>query len=779
MLETLSFLVTIELWGLAGLPLVWWLFRALPDRGVAFAKAAALLIVGYAIWLGGSVGVLLNTRATAILAVGVLATVAWLNWGRAFVAWGKQNRVALLRAELVFLAFFLSLAVFRAFNPEILGTEKPMDFAFLNASLRAERLPPEDPWLAGYGISYYYFGYFLMSLVIKVAGVPAAVGYNLSLALVGGLAAAGAYGVVYNLVAAREKGARGDLFYPLLGPVFLLLLANLEGVFEVLHNNNLLPLSFWRWLGIRDLMSPRQGPYFFPTDPPDTWWWWRASRVVGQVDPDTGASLDYTINEFPFFSFLLGDLHPHVMALPFFLLVVGVALVVYREGQALLSAAGSREGAARLVLFGVMAGALGFLNTWDLPTGALIVVGAFALGELGRGGRFDGRLIGRVLALSGGLVILSSLAYAPFYVGLRSQASGLGLVSVRTSPQQLLVFWGPLLIVAGTLPAAVWLNGTGKARGRTLLGFALGGGAVVVLGSIIDATSFALMVVLLVGIAAVLWSGLREVRAADRDGATAEGLGGAAFVLLLAGVAFALIAGCEVVFIRDTFGTRMNTVFKFYYQAWVLLAVVGAYTLYYVDLRGRWLDWPAGALSFLRVWRVAATLIILGGFVYTVFAPISKANGFAGSPTLDGLAWVRAGNPHQMEAIAWLQSQPGTPVLLEASGGEYSQENQASAFTGLPTVLGWMGHEYQWRGQTPVPAQRKADIDIIYQTVDPNLAESLLRQYGVRYVYVGDSERRIYASAPPGALSKFERFMDVAYRNERVTIYELRPLQPL
>jgi uncharacterized membrane protein len=174
------------------------------------------------------------------------------------------------------------------------------------------------------------------------------------------------------------------------------------------------------------------------------------------------------------------------------------------------------------------------------------------------------------------------------------------------------------------------------------------------------------------------------------------------------------------------------------------------------------------------LWRAAAVVLLACGFVYTTLAPLSKTGNFAGPPTLDGLAWLERRNPHERAAIAWLAEQPGTPVVLEASGGEYSDFNRASAFTGLPSVLGWAGHEYQWRGSTPEPAVRKADIDTIYRTLDSATAERLLQKYNVRYVYVGDPERQTYGGGPAVALDKFARLGEVAFRNERVVIYRIQ-----
>jgi YYY domain-containing protein len=240
--------------------------------------------------------------------------------------------------EALFALAFVLFALFRAYNPEIMGTEKPMEFAFLNAILRSDTFPPHDPWLSGFGISYYYFGYLMMALLTRLSGVASAVAFNLGITLLFALTVTGAYGLVYNLIEGRGNeatGQRGKLvtslpryFVPLLGPLFVAILGNLEGVLEVLHAKGLGSAGFWKWLDIKELVSNGRvtGRWF---DLGSGWWWWRASRVIH--DKDLLGNTIEVIDEFPFFSFMLGDMHPHVLALPFVLLALALALNVLRQ----------------------------------------------------------------------------------------------------------------------------------------------------------------------------------------------------------------------------------------------------------------------------------------------------------------------------------------------------------------------------------------------------------------------------------------------------------------
>jgi YYY domain-containing protein len=234
------------------------------------------------------------------------------------------------------------------------------------------------------------------------------------------------------------------------------------------------------------------------------------------------------------------------------------------------------------------------------------------------------------------------------------------------------------------------------------------------------------------------------------------------FALILIGVGLLLPLAVEFVYLRDLFGNRINTVFKFYFQAWVVLALAAAYGVFVVSGRLR----GVGHLA----WRLALTLLVLGGLVYPVLAIPDKTGNFGGTPTLDGMAWLEAAYPDDYAAIRWLQANvPDGAVILEAWGESYRYEGRVSALTGLPTLLGWDFHEYQWRGNYDEPARRKPDIDILYNTLDPAQTLTLLDKYAITYVYVGRLERERYN---PGGLAKFERLMKAVYRQGEVTIYQ-------
>jgi YYY domain-containing protein len=300
---------------LPSLPIALLIFRRLPDRGYPLAKSLGLLLPAFLLWLAASLHLLPNTSGSLLLLWGLLLgaglLVVWRCWGEVS-AFFRQQRGTVLATELLFLAAFLLWAVVRAYNPDIQYAEKPMDIGLLNAVLRNRFFPPADPWLSGVTVNYYYFGFVAASLPLRLSGLAPAVGYNLYLALFFALTALGAFSLVFNLVRLAGARWRVGLWLGLAGVGLLLLAANMEGVLEFVYSRGWGGEGFWRWVGIAGMETPYASTAWHPTDGV---WWWRATRVIGFWTG--GVQVDNTITEFPFFSFLFGDLHAHIMVMPF------------------------------------------------------------------------------------------------------------------------------------------------------------------------------------------------------------------------------------------------------------------------------------------------------------------------------------------------------------------------------------------------------------------------------------------------------------------------------
>ena len=347
--------LVIQILGLAVWPLLTRWLRWLPDRGYLLAKPIGLLFVAYGVWILATLGVLQNTTGgILVVLIGVAALSGWAWWSQPsdarvkLLSFWREKWTLFLAYEIVFAVILIGWAVVRAHSPDLSTTEKPMEFAFFNAISRSPTFPPLDPWLSGYGIAYYYFGYVMMSLLHKLTGVTPGVAFGLSNAFWMALAAASAFGVVANLVLLfKEKARAAAIIFATLGAVMLVLMGNFQGALEVAHANNIGSAEFWRGLDILEINGPAvQNPPDVPWwTPRPGWWWWRSSRVIHDYPPDQVSPLlaqitglpatdssvyQEIIDEFPQFSYILGDMHPHVLALPFALAMLALALNLYQ-----------------------------------------------------------------------------------------------------------------------------------------------------------------------------------------------------------------------------------------------------------------------------------------------------------------------------------------------------------------------------------------------------------------------------------------------------------------
>jgi uncharacterized membrane protein len=236
--------------------------------------------------------------------------------------------------------------------------------------------------------------------------------------------------------------------------------------------------------------------------------------------------------------------------------------------------------------------------------------------------------------------------------------------------------------------------------------------------------------------------------------------------MLLAFTGLVLVFAVEFVYLRDAFGTRMNTVFKFYFQAWALLGLAGVFGVYYV-LEEHTLGGRVGRAATSALFAV----LIAAGLLYPLGASINRTGGFAGPPTLDGMAFVARDRPEEYAAIQWLNEEvSGNPVIVEAVRGSFAYEYaRVSSRTGLPTVMGWTGHEGQWHGLYEEIGERERDVEALYGGGTQD-ALRVIDKYDVTYVYVGYLERIEYGDA----LDKFALVMDEAFRAGSTVIYRRR-----
>lgn len=779
-------------------PISYRLFSKLPDRGFTLSRILGLLLWGFGFWILGSLGILQNKPGSILFVLLIMLLISLFSgWKikREIIEWIKDHHRLIMMTEMVFTISFVFLTLVRASDPSATGTEKPMELAFINAILKSEKFPPHDPWLSGYAISYYHFGFILTAMLAKVTFTAGSVAFNLMLISVFAMSAVGSYGILYNLLASYRNQIRqsfNNLSWALMGPLFLLFVSNLEGVLEVLHQAGMgwdlegSTSRFWPWVNIESLTRPPAQPLSLV--PQRFWWWWQASRVIQDIDLLGNVNGLSPIDEFPAFSYVLGDLHPHVLVMPFVMLLIGLALHVFWGGLKTTKASSGFKVPYRLDVFIVLAitlGGIAFLNTWDFPVYFTLVVGAYLLNIVNQEGWHWNRLF-EFLWFSIPLGIISLLFYAPFFIGLQSQAGG--ILPNTIYPTRGLYLW--LMFGALFIPFILFFIRLLRKRyhGDWKSGFLI---TIVLVVSLLlislglafrlsetpigqqvitsqGGTTFwsllpaALSHRLRYGISLLTLTALLGVGLAFLLGMTKQSQNQSCkkevfpFVLLMIVLGGVMVLAPEFLYLQDNFGARMNTIFKFYYQAWMLWSLAGAFAAVVVLKNSSWIS------------KTILIVFIVLSLVYPVLAFSTKTNGFRPSQgyTLDAGAYLITQQPMEAEAINWL-SQADKGIVAEAVGGQYSGYARVSTLSGLPTVLGWPGHEGQWRGGYEEIGSRESDIRVLYETHDWMTAFEIIKRYDIRYVYIGSLETSTYALNP----LKFEQYLQTGFKNDGVIIY--------
>jgi YYY domain-containing protein len=441
-------------------------------------------------------------------------------------------------------------------------------------------------------------------------------------------------------------------------------------------------------------------------------------KALGSVLWDSTRTIPNTINEYPIFSFVWGDLHAHVISLfnQAFLLFVLVYTLVSWEG------AGRRERIAMIGLTALSLGSMPLINSWDVILYAPVTV-VFGLLVWHRGkssatilphdeaGSHNQDLgwapVRNLIAKDWSFLIcvplLSVLIYAPFYLQMTTPGiQGIGLVHTPTPVSA-------FLLVHGIFIALFFIALYREILKRPYLLLAF--------------VPFALAGYTSAGIAAIpLVYFLAKKRRVPAD--------------LLAIFGLTVIILCEFLYLKDNMGEtyyRMNTVFKFYLPAWILMGAAGfsmAASLL-ASLVSGWepprnlrLAFLAGTIALLLI----SPLVISFDYQYR-------------DTTLDGLAYLSSNHPGDAEAVAFLRSLDGVPAVVEAEGGDYTYYSRISSFTGIPTIIGMPFHEFMWRADGWF-GERTTDVRLIYE--DPGQTRALMEKYNATHLYVGDAERERY-----------------------------------
>ncbi len=688
MRDILAWALATELLGLAVLP---WLRAFFGNRRDAalLSRPLGLAVVAWVAWALSLTTPFGFQRFTTVLSLGLVGAAAWLGRRRSADetlkagVWGDPEKLA---AALFWGAAAVFLLI-RAAGPAIVGQEKFMDLAFLTSLGRFPDMPPADPWMAGKTINYYYWGYLLAATQRKLSDVVPMVAYNLSIASFG----------AFSFVAAACMGlrlSRGRLGVGI-GAGFLAVFAgNLSGALDAWAN-----------------------PFGVDFD------YFRASRVIGPEQYKT-------INEFPFFTFFHADLHPHLLAFPFF---VAAFVVAHRWMESESAGVAVWRRWTGVFLVALTAGTARAASLWNMP--ALAILFAVCGLLLSTGGARRPHPAAAIRGLIAGLAVFfaSLVLFYPYTASFALANRGVGRTTMFSGAFEFLGVWGILFAVAavGLWPAAA--EDTERARRRRDFALTLGAGLALLAGFLLRMPALPIVLALAFLAARAGWRSLTAPDGGDPDGLYA------AFLTLLG---LGMVAGCEFVYLKDSYGPdlqRMNTIFKFYHQAWPLLAIGGAV------FAGRAWNAPGRRRAAARVVLAAAGFLAL---LWPINAAVSRIRQKDGPFTLDARVPLQRRSPADAEAIAWLtKSAPRGSVVLEASGDPYTEFARISSHTGIPTVLGWANHEGLWRGNEAEIGERLARVRAFYTSADLRAALETIQKYGVTHVVVGDMERRAYPGA--------------------------------
>jgi YYY domain-containing protein len=774
--------------GLAVYPLTRLAMPGLTDKGYPVSRVLGLVLFGYLAWIAGSVGIP-YTRLTIAIVFGLIllmgALLAYYQRAELRLEW-QINRKYFLMIEGLFLAFFLIDLIIRIGNPDLWhparGGERPMDFSYFNAVIKSTVFPPYDPWFEGGYINYYYYGFVLVGTPVKLLGIVPSIAYNFILPTLFATVGVGAFSLGWNLLAKDQANGEANEILALISGIsasFLtILLGNLGtiqlvyqklqelGAVGTFHWDNTL-FQRWGW-AIQGFILTLKG-FSLPISSGD--WYWAPSRVI----PPGGGN---EITEFPLFTFIYSDLHAHMIAIPLALLALswGLAVVAGRaKWPNRLSAA------CGLIVGGLIIGAFYPANLSDTYT--YLLIGMIAIGYAVFSYTSTSSMVRRIALSVGAVIVLFLLAhylYEPYRAWYSQAYSALDEWKGPYTPlASYLTHWLVFLFIVVSWMAwetHEWMASTPVSALRKLRPYAL-----LIEGTLV-VFALALLVLAFKGISIgwiafpiSAWAAVLLLRPNLPDAKR--------FVLFLIGTALLITIVVEVVVVRGDIG-RQNTIFKFYMQAWILLAVSGGAAFAWT-LPG-FFKWLLGWRAF---WQTAMIFLLAGAALFTVSGTAGKMRDrwIVEAPrTLDSMTFMKYAQyddfgqrldlSEDYSAIRWMQDNiKGSPVIVEANCSEYRWCTRFTIYTGLPGVVGWNWHQRQQRVlQTLWVEDRVNSVGNFYNSRDTESAREFLKKYNVRYIVVGQLERAAYTSE---GLSKFKlfdgKYWNAVYQDGDTVIYEV------
>ena len=691
---------TLFLVGAAAFPLTKRLFPTWFDRGYLFAKAVGFAVVSYLVYVLGTLHVLPFTQATVYICMAAIFIFSiFFQKNNLKQKLSKQAGLIIIE-ELAFFLLLLLWSWVKAHEPSIRGLEKFMDYGFMQSILNTQYFPAMDMWWAGGYINYYYFGHLVTAVLTKVSGLSLAYTFNLMLATIFALTATMSFSIGYQLIQKKRVIAG------IITAFFVTLAGNMQTIYAFTKGYTGEDVrTFWTLLWSFSEFFSRVGEGM------QTYWYANATRFI-----------PFTIHEFPSYSFVVSDVHGHVLSLPFVLLAIALLLYMFTSEV--------MKRTSHMVFYGFLLGILLMTNALDGPIyGLLFVVGWFVFAILPNRRLWKKKWWSLIYPV--GYVALVALATAlPFLFYFNSFATGIGV----NCPPAFLVGSkiGPFLFeeVTKCQHSPLWMM-------WLLWGFFWFAG---------------------------VWLFIRKIWKKDDQNSPVLRILKVFYI-----VGIALIIFPEFLYVKDIYPAhfRSNTMFKLGYQAFIWWSIITGFVITHVIFFMK-----EKSKRLLRA--IIIILFVPQIFLVSIF-PIFSIRSYFGElkkyEGIYGFGWLEKELPDSAFTIEWFNKQPKDAVIVEAAGDSYTDYNHISAFTGLPTIIGWAVHQWLWRGSYDIVSPRQEDVRVIYESTDAQEVKAILEKYHVQYVIIGKQEREKYSNLQE---EKFLQLGSSAFQAGQTTIYQIQ-----
>lgn len=678
--------------GIVGMAVTGRLFRGFADKGWMFSKVVSITITGFLTWFLVSVRILKFTTVTCVgitAAFGVACIFLYERQRRqGYDCLPIENLDLVYAEEILFFAVFLLWTYLAGFHPAAHGTEKFMDYGFMEAMMRSKTLPATDLWYSQGKINYYYGGQYFAVFLTKLSGTKVELTYNLMRTFVAAFAFVLPFSLVHQMtldMQGRVSGWKKNL--PSITGFLAGLAVSIAGNMHYVVYAQIIPL-------IQKLKGEEVSSYWFPD----------ATRYIG-FNPDVP---DKTIHEFPCYSFVLGDLHAHVVNIMFVLLLLGL---LYAWMKKVRNTTPSMEKQGRkkfwmkqplmpqILAAAMLLGMFHWTNYWDFVIYYTVTCGVILIMNIiGQEGKVKW-ILAVTAAQASEILILATLIILPFTMQFDSSnmVQGIALAQHHSLPHQLLVLWGLPTILTVLFIISLLVEKLKVAENRSLYRL------------------------------------LKSVTLPDL------------FAVVMGLCAIGLVLIPELVYVRDIYengNARANTMFKLTYQAYIMFGMTMIYAIFRLLIIGK--NKILKALAVIGLILFVWTCGYFGNSVHAWFGEVWKPSEYKG---LNATAFLETDFSEDVGGIKWLKENvKDVEVVLEANGDSYSEYERVSAMTGLPTIMGWYVHEWLWRGDLADINAKIADVENIYTSTDEAHVKSLLEEYNVSYIFVGSCERKKYGA---------------------------------